>query len=184
MALYTVKFYDFNDVQQHEIPQADIIDVEFSAIELESEQPLFRTPQSARIVCKNDEGWLYDNIVKMPKGNVADRNICKYYVKIWAGATLVSSMIIFNEALNASIESVKLQIMCYDFTKLLEIYNDLEFNNTSVHIRRRLYSQTGDSLLGDYLDAIEAELGLSLAKDEAFTALSDSVNYLEFADFN
>lgn len=125
--MYTVKIYDFYGDLQHEIPQEDIIDVEFGEREIESEVALYRTPQ--RVVIKAVESsWLVNNIVKMPLANVADRNLSKFVVKIWYDDDKIGEYLILNENMSNIVDSLMVTLVCYDYSILLEVYSDMDID--------------------------------------------------------
>lgn len=125
--MYTVKIYDFYGDLQHEIPQEDIIDVEFGEREIESEVALYRTPQ--RVVIKAVESsWLVNNIVKMPLANVADRYLSKFVVKIWYDDDKIGEYLILNENMSNIVDSLMVTLVCYDYSILLEVYSDMDID--------------------------------------------------------
>lgn len=105
------------------IPETDIERIDFSPEELESEKPLFRTPRQAVITARRTP-WLYNNLISMPKNTVADRNVFKYYVKIFWHGEPIATMVILTDLLSNAEESLLCEIPCYDITKLLEVYGD------------------------------------------------------------
>jgi len=182
--MYSVKFYNFADELAYTLAAADIIEIDFSEIEIESEKSFFRTPQRATINCIATE-WITDNIVKMPLSNVVDRSLCKYKALIYSDAALVATMIILNDQLNNSIDLGAATIVCYDYTKMLELYDELSFDNLGA--AKIYWLKTSGDVDGSvklFLDKIGTVSGLPLTSTQEAATAQQNVSSEQFLLIN
>jgi len=158
--MFRVDFRDIDtNVFAHRL-EAEIIDIDFSALEIESEVAGFRTPQSATIQTKKTT-WLRNNILAAPKNTIAAKQVLRYRADIFYapdGVTfsLYRTMFVLMDLLQDQTDSEVAFITCYDSTKLLELWSDSIFASTPVSERVPI-----DDVLAHLTDKIATELGFS-----------------------